>query len=93
MVIVCVYYLHLHLPVVPLSAASSLALDDALNRLLSESMDSLNLPQKSQSAIAPAAVSSETCLLVLPCLSLCFLPFSLSHVAVCCREPSEHCQS
>jgi hypothetical protein len=42
---------------VPLSAASSLALDDALNRLLSESMDSLNLPQKSQSAIAPAGVS------------------------------------
>lgn len=42
---------------VPLSAASSLALDDALNRLLSESMDSLDIPQKSQSAIAPAAVS------------------------------------
>lgn len=50
-----IHFFVLCMCVVPLSAASSLALDDAY-QLLSASMDSLNLPQKSQSAVAPAAV-------------------------------------
>ena len=41
---------------VPLSAASSIALDDAVHRMLSDSMDLL--PQKSYSAVAPSNVCS-----------------------------------
>ena len=72
--------------VVPLSAASSMVLDNAIHGLLSESTDGLSSAtmktKRSQSAIAPSMVSLEpslgryTVLYNLPLVPPCFPPCS-----------------